>query len=155
MPVDCRGKSDGVTYCPNQTPAISRNLYYLLSLEYSRKLSSLPTMLIDRLGCRSKHSFHFRSRSGMPSGSESSSAMEKNSGSDRIRIRIHNTAMGSGQSPKVPYSIVHVTCFCTIPDMLNNLVDESDPDLDLPNIVHAYQTAERIRFLDISLRWNS
>ena len=24
-------------------------------------------------------------------------------------------------------------------------VDESDPDLDLPNIVHAFQTAERIR----------
>merc|ERR1712013_47673 len=30
-------------------------------------------------------------------------------------------------------------------DMLNELVDESDPDLDLPNIVHAFQTAERIR----------
>merc|ERR1719376_69366 len=30
-------------------------------------------------------------------------------------------------------------------DMLNALVDESDPDLDLPNIVHAFQTAERIR----------
>jgi len=30
-------------------------------------------------------------------------------------------------------------------EMLNQLVDESDPDLDLPNIVHAYQTAERIR----------
>jgi len=30
-------------------------------------------------------------------------------------------------------------------DMLNNLIDESDPDLDLPNIVHAFQTAERIR----------
>ncbi|CAG4932045.1 unnamed protein product [Colias eurytheme] len=28
---------------------------------------------------------------------------------------------------------------------LNELVDESDPDLDLPNIVHAFQTAERIR----------
>merc|ERR1711988_1863016 len=25
-------------------------------------------------------------------------------------------------------------------DMLNELVDESDPDLDLPNIVHAFQT---------------
>ena len=33
-----------------------------------------------------------------------------------------------------------------IPDMLNNLIDESDPDLDLPNIVHAFQTAERIRY---------
>ena len=29
---------------------------------------------------------------------------------------------------------------------LNSLVDESDPDSDLPNIVHAFQTAERIRF---------
>jgi inositol oxygenase len=28
---------------------------------------------------------------------------------------------------------------------LNELVDESDPDVDLPNIVHAFQTAERIR----------
>ncbi|XP_047119981.1 inositol oxygenase-like [Schistocerca piceifrons] len=30
-------------------------------------------------------------------------------------------------------------------DTLNKLVDESDPDVDVPNIVHAYQTAERIR----------
>ncbi|XP_066999675.2 inositol oxygenase [Anabrus simplex] len=28
---------------------------------------------------------------------------------------------------------------------LNELVDESDPDTDVPNIVHAFQTAERIR----------
>ncbi len=28
---------------------------------------------------------------------------------------------------------------------LNDLVDESDPDADIPNIVHAFQTAERIR----------
>ncbi|XP_050292732.1 inositol oxygenase [Anthonomus grandis grandis] len=28
---------------------------------------------------------------------------------------------------------------------LNDLVDESDPDVDMPNIVHAFQTAERIR----------
>uniref|UniRef100_A0ABD2XNJ3 Inositol oxygenase n=1 Tax=Trichogramma kaykai TaxID=54128 RepID=A0ABD2XNJ3_9HYME len=28
---------------------------------------------------------------------------------------------------------------------LNELVDESDPDSDLPNIVHAFQTAEKIR----------
>eukprot|EP00088_Acartia_fossae_P021421 TRINITY_DN2287_c0_g1_i5.p1 TRINITY_DN2287_c0_g1~~TRINITY_DN2287_c0_g1_i5.p1 ORF type:complete len:304 (+),score=69.80 TRINITY_DN2287_c0_g1_i5:25-912(+) len=37
---------------------------------------------------------------------------------------------------------------CTIMealDKLNSLVDESDPDFDLPNIVHAFQTAERIR----------
>lgn len=28
---------------------------------------------------------------------------------------------------------------------LNSLIDESDPDCDVPNIVHAFQTAERIR----------
>jgi len=30
-------------------------------------------------------------------------------------------------------------------DRLNDLVDESDPDVNIPNIVHAFQTAERIR----------
>lgn len=30
-------------------------------------------------------------------------------------------------------------------DKLNDMVDESDPDIDLPNSVHAFQTAERIR----------
>lgn len=30
-------------------------------------------------------------------------------------------------------------------EMLNCLIDESDPDVDVPNIVHAFQTAERIR----------
>jgi inositol oxygenase len=30
-------------------------------------------------------------------------------------------------------------------DSLNDYLDPSDPDCDLPNIVHAYQTAERIR----------
>ena len=30
-------------------------------------------------------------------------------------------------------------------EILNELVDESDPDTDLPNIVHAFQTAEKIR----------
>lgn len=28
---------------------------------------------------------------------------------------------------------------------LDNLIDESDPDVDLPNSLHAFQTAERIR----------
>ncbi|OQR69938.1 inositol oxygenase-like [Tropilaelaps mercedesae] len=28
---------------------------------------------------------------------------------------------------------------------LNDLIDESDPDVDMPNIVHAFQTAEEIR----------
>jgi len=31
--------------------------------------------------------------------------------------------------------------------MMDEFIDESDPDLDLPNSVHAYQTAERIRKL--------
>ncbi|KAG7160838.1 Inositol oxygenase-like [Homarus americanus] len=30
-------------------------------------------------------------------------------------------------------------------EKLNNLIDKSDPDVDIPNIVHAFQTAERIR----------
>ena len=30
-------------------------------------------------------------------------------------------------------------------EKLNDFIDESDPDIDLPNIVHAYQTAERLR----------
>jgi len=29
--------------------------------------------------------------------------------------------------------------------LLDDLVDESDPDIDLPNSIHAFQTAERIR----------
>lgn len=30
-------------------------------------------------------------------------------------------------------------------EKLNELVDESDPDIDVPNSYHAYQTAEGIR----------
>lgn len=30
-------------------------------------------------------------------------------------------------------------------EKLNGLVDESDPDVDIPNIMHAFQTAEHIR----------
>ncbi|XP_059490424.1 inositol oxygenase [Neocloeon triangulifer] len=30
-------------------------------------------------------------------------------------------------------------------DTLDNLIDESDPDVDIPNSVHAYQTAEQLR----------
>ena len=37
--------------------------------------------------------------------------------------------------------------------MLNSLVDESDPDVDLPNLVHAFQTAERIRAEHPDLEW--
>jgi len=38
-------------------------------------------------------------------------------------------------------------------EKLNNLVDESDPDVDIPNIVHAFQTAERIRQDHPDLEW--
>jgi len=30
-------------------------------------------------------------------------------------------------------------------DMLDELIDDSDPDIDLPNSIHDFQTAERIR----------
>lgn len=36
---------------------------------------------------------------------------------------------------------------------LNDLVDESDPDTNLPNIVHAFQTAESIREKHPDLDW--
>ena len=29
--------------------------------------------------------------------------------------------------------------------MMDDFIDPSDPDLDVPNSIHAYQTAERIR----------
>ncbi|XP_064489109.1 inositol oxygenase-like isoform X2 [Ornithodoros turicata] len=38
-------------------------------------------------------------------------------------------------------------------EKLNALVDESDPDVDIPNIVHAFQTAERIRQAHPTLDW--
>lgn len=38
-------------------------------------------------------------------------------------------------------------------EKLNDLVDESDPDIDLPNIVHAFQAAERAREEFPDLDW--
>lgn len=38
-------------------------------------------------------------------------------------------------------------------ESLNNLVDESDPDVNIPNIVHAFQTAERIRSVHPNHDW--
>lgn len=38
-------------------------------------------------------------------------------------------------------------------EKLNDLVDESDPDTQLPNLVHAFQTAERIRKEQPALDW--
>lgn len=36
---------------------------------------------------------------------------------------------------------------------LNDLVDESDPDTNLPNIIHAFQTAESVREKYPDLGW--
>jgi inositol oxygenase len=30
-------------------------------------------------------------------------------------------------------------------DEMNKVTDDSDPDVDVPNLMHAFQTAERIR----------
>ncbi len=30
-------------------------------------------------------------------------------------------------------------------EQLNRLIDDSDPDVSVPNLMHAFQTAERIR----------
>lgn len=38
-------------------------------------------------------------------------------------------------------------------ELLNSLIDESDPDVDIPNIVHAFQTAERIREIHPQHDW--
>ncbi|XP_074602674.1 myo-inositol oxygenase [Brevipalpus obovatus] len=38
-------------------------------------------------------------------------------------------------------------------EKLNDVVDESDPDVDMPNIVHAFQTAEEIRRVHPELDW--
>jgi len=38
-------------------------------------------------------------------------------------------------------------------DWLNTLVDESDPDVDIPNIYHGYQTAEMIRKVHPDKPW--
>lgn len=37
--------------------------------------------------------------------------------------------------------------------LLDALVDESDPDTDLPNSMHAFQTAERIRYAHPDKDW--
>lgn len=38
-------------------------------------------------------------------------------------------------------------------DLLNDFVDESDPDADFPNSFHAFQTAETIRAKYPDLDW--
>ena len=37
--------------------------------------------------------------------------------------------------------------------LIFTLVDESDPDIDLPNIIHAFQTAEQIRAKHPDKEW--
>merc|ERR1712066_1142237 len=51
-----------------------------------------------------------------------------------------------GERVKRTYTEMHTKqTMAFVMDKHNELGDESDPDLDLPNIVHAFQTAERIR----------
>ncbi|XP_072017214.1 inositol oxygenase-like [Amphiura filiformis] len=38
-------------------------------------------------------------------------------------------------------------------DMTNSVIDETDPDMSIPNIFHAYQTAERIREIHPDKDW--
>ncbi|XP_055388556.1 inositol oxygenase [Condylostylus longicornis] len=38
-------------------------------------------------------------------------------------------------------------------EKLNDLVDHSDPDINIPNIIHAFQTAERVREEHPTLDW--
>ena len=52
-----------------------------------------------------------------------------------------------GQLNKAEMTIMEVL------DMINSLVDESDPDVDVPNSVHAFQTAERIREAHPDKEW--
>jgi len=40
-------------------------------------------------------------------------------------------------------------------DKLDNIIDESDPDLDLPQIIHALQTSERLKQLYPNTEWIS
>ena len=38
-------------------------------------------------------------------------------------------------------------------EKLNDLIDDSDPDIEMPNIVHAFQTAEKIREVHPNEDW--
>lgn len=50
-------------------------------------------------------------------------------------------------SPVIPMTIMEAV------DMLDELVDQSDPDTDSPQIVHAYQTAEQARRAFPDYKW--
>jgi len=74
---------------------------------------------------------------------------------DPIRERVRKTYLEMHTNQTVEFvkgRLAHWTKFdkfkaniMTALDKLNDLVDESDPDVNIPNIVHAFQTAERIR----------
>ncbi|RZC41904.1 inositol oxygenase, partial [Asbolus verrucosus] len=59
---------------------------------------------------------------------------------DPIKERVRRTYKEMHTHQTVAFSTIKSSL-----ERLNALVDESDPDVDLPNIVHAFQTAERIR----------
>jgi len=74
---------------------------------------------------------------------------------DPIKERVRKTYLEMHTNQTVQYvdgRISHYTKFNKFKagildalEKLNDLVDESDPDNSIPNIVHAFQTAERIR----------
>ena len=85
------------------------------------------------------------------------------SNSPHVALRLGgNSGLNSPCYPQPPpaQQIAHWTRFdkfeadiMTALEKLNDLVDESDPDVDVPNIVHAFQTAERIRADYPDLDW--
>lgn len=50
------------------------------------------------------------------------------------------------------FNRAEMTCLEVL-EQLNALVDESDPDVDIPNSLHAFQTAERIREVHPDNEW--
>lgn len=70
--------------------------------------------------------------------------------------KMHNNQTVKSVSDRTRYWTKFDKCQMTIMqalEKLNALVDESDPDVDIPNIVHAFQTAERIRQAHPRLEW--
>lgn len=82
---------------------------------------------------------------------------------DPIQRRVYNTYLKMHTYQTVNFVEQKINQWCqfnktemTIMDALNklnDLVDESDPDVDMPNIVHAFQTAEEIRRVHPELDW--
>jgi len=76
---------------------------------------------------------------------------ESNPLKERVRLtylHMHTNQTVEFVKDRMGHWLQFNTCKAAIMDALvrlNDLVDESDPDADIPNIVHAFQTAERIR----------